>query len=144
MHGDFNRDGIDDLAFASPHDDPFVPPVRQNAGTLHIVLGQIGGWPSGTEYMDLAPANYPDDEDISIIEIYGANGQGVQGDSGDTLAYSGAFGDMNGDGAIDIITNEMEGNGTAPGTTDVGNLLLIDLFEFLKTDALFSNGFESD
>ena len=135
MHGDFNGDGIADLAFSSPHDSPFG---RINAGTLHIVLGQTGPWPAIT---DLAVANFPDPALIRIVEIYGAKGNGAGGDSGDTLSYSGAYGEMNGDGISDIITNEMEGNGTAPAAIDVGNLLLIDMRRVL--DRFFTDGFES-
>lgn len=137
MHGDFNRDGIADLAFSSPHDDPFG---RTNAGTMHIILGETGGWPTVT---DLKPSNFPDPSTISILEIYGANGQGDPGDAGDTLSYSGAFGDMNGDGVIDIITNEMQGNGSSAGAIDVGNLLLIDINLILNGPAMFKDGFES-
>ena len=139
MHGDFSGDGIADLAFASPHDRHFG---RINAGTLHILLGQTGAWP---EVSDLAPANFPSSADIKVLEIYGANGQGpvLSGDAGDTLSYSGAYGDMNGDGAPDIITNEMEGNGsTPPNNIDVGNLLLLDIKHILYPDVLFKNGFE--
>lgn len=135
MHGDFNGDGIADLAFSSPHDRPFG---RINAGTLHIVLGRTGPWPALT---DLAAENFPDPALIRIVEIYGAKGNGADGDTGDTLCYSGASGDMNGDGISDIITNEMEGNGTAPGAIDVGNLLLIDVRRVL--DRVFQDGFES-
>ena len=138
MHGDFNNDGIADLAFSSPHDDPFG---RINAGTMHIMLGQTGPWPAVT---DLDPPVMPGPGDfIHIVEIYGANGQGVSGDAGDTLSYSGAFGDMNGDGAIDIITNEMQGNGSTPDSVDAGNLLLIDLNELLAELPIFTDGFES-
>lgn len=138
MHGDFDGDGIDDLAFASPHDRHFS---RIAAGTLHVLLGQTGAWPAVS---DLAVANFPSSADIKVLEIYGANGQGVSGDAGDTLSYSGAYGDMNGDGATDIITNEMEGNGsTPPNNIDVGNLLLLDIKHILYPDLLFRNGFES-
>jgi len=137
MHGDFNGDGIADLAFSSPHDDRFG---RINSGTIHVILGQNGDWPT---LVDLAPINFPSSAVIEIVEIHGANGQGVSGDAGDTLSYSGAFGDMNGDGAIDIITNEMEGNGSAPGAIDVGHLLLIDLKAYLYGTGVFSDGFES-
>jgi hypothetical protein len=133
MHGDFNGDGIADLAFSSPHDNPFG---RFNAGTIHIMFGQTGGWPA---VIDLAPANFPSPAVINILEIYGANGGGT-GDSGDTLSYSGAFGDMNKDGVTDIITNEMLGNGNLPSAIDVGNLLLIDVRRIL--DTIFGDSFE--
>ena len=134
MHGDFSGDGIADLAFSSPHDDHFG---RVNSGTIHVVLGRNGVWPA---LVDLAPANFPSSATVAIMEIYGANGSGVSGDAGDTLSYSGAFGDMNGDGSIEIITNEMEGNGTAPAAIDVGHLLLIDLRRHVL---IFEDDFES-
>ncbi len=133
MHGDFNGDGIDDLAIASPHATPFG---RINGGTLHILLGRNGFWPLVS---DLAPVNFPDSSQIEILEVHGAKGRDGANE-GDTLSYSGADGDLNGDGIIDIITNEMVGDGVAPGTNDVGNLIVLsggDIFP-----ELFKNGFE--
>jgi hypothetical protein len=132
MHGDFNNDGFADLAFSSPHDDPFG---RQNAGTVHIILGQDGAWP---EVSDLSPANFPS-SGINIWEIYGANGTGD--DSGDVLCYSGAAGDVTGDGVSDLIMNEMLGNGSS--TADVGNLLVIDGIVMFKGQYLKKDGFET-
>jgi hypothetical protein len=127
LHGDFNGDGIDDLAFSSPNDDPLG---RSNAGTIHIVLGQNGSWPA---LSDLAPAGFPS-SGVSIFEIHGAK-------TGDVLCYSAADGDMNGDGRADLIVNEMLGDGSA--TNNVGNLLLIDsAVLFPVTDLIFANGFE--
>ncbi len=133
LHGDFDGDGMDDLAFSSPHDNPLG---RTNAGTLHILLGRAGRWP---EFSDLAPGAYPNAEDVAIHEIYGANGD-VSGNVGDTLAYSAAAGDLNDDGVADLIINEMTGDGLAPGTVDVGNLLLIDGAATLAR--IFADGFE--
>ncbi len=135
MHGDFNGDGIDDLAFSSPTDDPMN---RTNAGTLHILLGQNGVWPV---LSDLAPGpNYPS-TGIKIVEIYGAKGS-VGSNTGDILCYSGADGDINGDGITDLIMNEMEGDGSS--AVDVGNLLIFDsatLFD-INTDVVFQDSFE--
>jgi len=137
MHGDYNGDDIDDIAFSSPHDAHFG---RINAGTIHILLGKNGQWPAES---DLAPANYPSPVDVQFLEIYGANG--VSGDAGDTLCYSAADGDINGDGVIDIITNEMLGNGVAPGSEDVGNMILMDVRKLFGFDAgFFRDGFESE
>lgn len=118
MQGDFNGDGIGDLAFSSPHDAPFS---RIFAGTIHTLFGQNSQWPA---LIDLSPANYPDTSEVRITEVYGASGT-MGNDRGDTLSYSGAAGDMNGDGLTDLITNEMVGNGIAPDTVDVGNLIII-------------------
>lgn len=135
MHGDFTGDGIDDLAVASPHNQPFG---RSNAGTLHIILGRNGG--AFPAFFDLAEANFPPPAAIQIVEVHGAKG-GVGGNQGDTLAYSGAAGDLNHDGLIDIITNEMVGDGSAPDAIDVGNLLLINGAKLLPV--LFADGFEA-
>jgi len=135
MHGDYNDDGIDDVAFSSPHDNHFG---RVNAGTIHILLGKNGQWPAES---DLDPANYPDPADVQFLEIYGANG--VSGDAGDTLCYSAADGDINGDGIIDMITNEMLGNGLQPGSEDSGNLILLDVRRLFGFDSgFFNDGFE--
>ena len=41
--GDFDRDGIADLAVGNPHD---TPQGRTQAGSVHLLFGQAGGWPS--------------------------------------------------------------------------------------------------
>ncbi|HKK23356.1 MAG TPA: hypothetical protein VJ947_06680, partial [Pseudohaliea sp.] len=133
LHGDFDGDGIDDLAFSSPHANPLG---RTNAGTLHVLLGRVGRWP---EFSDLAAGSFPDAADVAIHEIYGAFGNSPQ-NTGDTLAYSAASGDLNGDGTADLIVNEMTGDGLAPDTIDVGNLLLIDGGATLAR--IFADGFE--
>ncbi len=117
-HGDFDGDGFDDLMFSSPHADPLS---RSNAGTMHIFHGQAGQWPSP---IDLLPGALPPASQIRISEIYGAKGT-VGADSGDVLCYSAAAGDIDGNGRIDIVTNEMTGNGVGGGTTDVGNLIIV-------------------
>jgi hypothetical protein len=129
--GDFNGDGIADLAFSSPHDNPFS---RFHAGTIHVFMGQEGAWPS---LIDVAPGSLPDSDLMSIVEIYGA--RGANGDQGDTLCYSAATGDVDGDGLVDIVTNEMLGNGVS--TLDDGNLIVIsgDLISGL----IFEDGFET-
>lgn len=118
MHGDCDGDGLADLAFGSPHANPAG---RLSAGTIHVLYGKPGGWPS---LIDTAPERLPPSSQVRTAEILGARGF-VTGDSGDTLCYSGASADINGDGRIDLITNEMLGNGVGPGTIDVGNLLII-------------------
>ena len=135
MQGDFDGDGIADLAFSSPHDAPFG---RVNAGTLHVLFGRSGGWPA---LIDLAPGNLPPPSALRLTEIYGARGN-QPGDRGDTLAYSGAAGDIDGDGRTDILTNEMVGNGIAPGTVDVGNLIIIG--GAAMSEPLFADSFESN
>lgn len=118
LDGDFDGDGIADLAFSSPHADPFG---RGDAGTLHVFHGQNGVWPA---LIDLKPGSLPAAAAIRISEIYGAKGN-AGGDSGDTLCYSAAAGDVDVDGRRDLIVNEMVGNGVAPTAIDVGNLIVV-------------------
>lgn len=114
--GDFDGDGLADLAFSSPHDDPLG---RSDAGTVHIFHGQSGAWPA---LVDLAsPPAFPA---LRLTEVYGAEGDGG-GSAGDMLSYSAAVGDLDGDGRIDLITNEMTGDGIPPSPEDVGNLIVI-------------------
>jgi hypothetical protein len=127
MQGDFNADGIADIAFASPHDDPAG---RNNAGTLHVLLGKSGQWPTVS---DLAPANYPSVADVQIHEIQGAK-------ASDVLCYSGAAADLSGDGIPDIITNEMLGDGSS--ALNVGNLLIIDSKVLFRGQTILADGFE--
>ncbi len=117
-HGDFNKDGITDLAVGSPHDSPRG---RLSAGAIHILYGQTRGWP---DVIDLAQIESEDSgiDGVSIVE--GAFGSATS-DAGDTLCYSAAAADLDGDGFTDLIVNEMAGNGIAEDTVDVGNMLLI-------------------
>ncbi|MCH9648646.1 MAG: integrin alpha [Deltaproteobacteria bacterium] len=134
-HGDFDRDFRDDLAFASPHADP---QGRNNAGAVHILYGQEGAWPA---LIDLRPGNLPPTAEIRIGEIQGEHGT-VGTDAGDTLGYSAAAGDIDSDGFMDLIVNEMVGNGVLPGTEDVGNLILLS-GRALADLTIFADGFES-
>ena len=131
-HGDVNADGYADLMVGSPHDAPFN---RLNAGTIHVLLGQGGGWP---EVIDLAPGALPPNHVMEIVELYGGNGIG-SGDAGDTLCYSAATGDFDGDGHLDLVANEMLGNG-GPMAIDTGNLILLS--GQVLSNSLFADGFE--
>lgn len=72
----------------------------------------------------------PDSRGIQLTYLLGARGR-VRGDSGDMLAYSAAVAQLDGDRLVDMIINEMGGNGKAEGTTDAGNLVIIS-GKFLK------------
>lgn len=119
LHGDIDGDGIADLAIASPLASPLA---RIHAGTIHVLWGRGGAWPS---IIDLADGMRPDPASFPITDIYGANGQQSVNDAGDTLMYSAAAADLDGDGRMDLIVNEMRGNGVSPAALDVGNLLII-------------------
>ncbi len=126
MQGDFDGDGHADLVFSSPHAAPFG---RRNAGTIHVFYGSDERWPG---VIDLAST--PAD-----LEVHGGKGNQA-GNTGDTLSYSGAAADLDGNGIADIVTNEMVGDGLAPGTVDVGNLLVIG--QGILARPLFCDGFE--
>ncbi len=116
--GDFDGDGFGDLMIGSPHANP---QGRMFAGAMHVLYGREGGWPA---VIDTAPGAFPTQDQVRITEIQGALGR-TGSDEGDTLCYSAAAGDINGDGKTDVITNEMVGNGIAPGTIDAGNLIVL-------------------
>jgi len=90
--GDLDGDGFDDLIFGSPTDSPLG---RNAAGTIQIFFGQASGWPTT---IDTAPNMFPSQSVMRITEVLGANGSGGFGDSGDTLCYSAAAGDLDDDG----------------------------------------------
>lgn len=119
LHGDFDNDGLDDLAIASPTADP---QGRIAAGIVHVIWGRTGSWPA---QVDLQEGMKPNPADLRITDILGANGEQSADDKGDTLMYSAASADMDGDGHDDLIINEMRGNGVAAPALDVGNLLII-------------------
>lgn len=121
--GDFNGDGLGDLVFCSPHASP---QGRTSAGVTHLFLGRAGGWPATVDIASLpAPAV------LETIEIQGAK-------VGDTLCYSGAAGDLDGDGRPEIVLNEMLGDGSS--AVDVGNLIHV---RPLPSPRIFRDGFES-
>jgi len=117
-HGDFDGDGIWDLAFGNPHDNP---EGRGNAGSVHVLFGQPGGWPA---LINLNPATLPGPEEIRITLVQGAIGASGS-DFGDTLCYSASSADLDRDGRTDFILNEMTGNGFGGAPLNVGNLLVI-------------------
>lgn len=118
-YGDFDGDGIDDLAIASPLASPFG---RTHAGTIHVLWGKNAAWPT---VIDLEAGSRPGPDTFAITDIFGANGERSAADTGDTLMYSAAAADMDGDGRADLIVNEMRGNGIGAAALDVGNLLII-------------------
>ena len=112
LQGDFDGDGLPDIAFSSPHGSPRG---RDEAGIVHIAHGQVGVFP---EVVDLRDGNEPDASEIRLTEIQGVKPH-------DVLCYSAAASDHDSDGIDDLVVNEMLGDGLQPGTEDAGNLIVI-------------------
>lgn len=117
-HGDFDGDGIDDLAVTAPHASPNG---RESAGVVHVLFGRTGRWPP---LIDTSPGNLPPSGALRSTEIQGAAGTSGT-DLGDTIGYSAAAAEIDDDPLTDLIINEMLGNGVTPGTIDVGNLVIV-------------------
>ena len=116
--GDFDGDGLGDLVIGNPHDRP---DNRQVAGTVYVLYGKQGGWPAEIQ---LGGNQLPDPDTLRVVEVWGGRGS-ISGDTGDTLCYSAASGDLDDDGRTDIIMNEMVGNGVGPSSIDMGNLIIL-------------------
>ena len=86
-----------------------------------MLWGQAGPWP---DVIDLQTGQRPAPNVFAISDVLGANGEQAPNDEGDTLMYSAAAADIDGDGRVDMVVNEMRGNG-ATGTVDVGSLIII-------------------
>jgi hypothetical protein len=84
-----------------------------------VLWGSSRRWP---RLVDLA--ELPSSGEVQVTQVDGARG-GVGADSGDMLAYSAEVADVDGDGADDLVANEMGGNGLEAGSLDVGNLLVL-------------------
>jgi len=113
--GDFDGDGRLDLAFSAPDADPLG---RVDAGRLWVLPARGQRWPEVLDLADPLPAS------LQAVEVRGAFGA-LGSDEGDTLAYSAAAGDVDGDGRDDLIVNEMRGRGVDANDEDAGNLLVL-------------------
>ncbi len=117
--GDFDDDGYADLAIASPHGSALG---RERVGFVDVLHGMDGRWP---DYIDLTPGSLEGEATLRRSRIVGVNGETLAPGQADTLGYSMAAGDVDGDGRLDLIIDEMLGDGAAPGTPlDVGNLIV--------------------
>ncbi len=114
VHSDFDGDGIADLAFSAPHGNPLG---RSEAGIFYILHGQNGVWPLRLDLHEPVP------EGVRMTYIYGAHGH-RPADAGDVLGYSADTGDFDGDGTVDLMANEMLGNGLG-SAIDTGNLIIL-------------------
>lgn len=96
--GDFNGNGIKDLAIGAPG-------ASSGAGEVEVVFGGKGAWPASFIASALAGST----------GVNGTNGTRIQGTTaGDALGTSVAFGDINQDSIADLIAG-------APGrSTNVG------------------------
>ncbi len=80
--GDFNADGLDDVAVSAPLADPLS---RETAGAVYVVYGRKG-----------------EAKDVDLAEI-GDRGIRIAGVAGDTLGFAlDAAGDLDGDGGDDL------------------------------------------
>lgn len=111
--GDFDGDGVFDLAVASPHASRGG---RRLAGMVHLIHGGAGL----PEFLDLADPKRS--SQLRLVELLGAHGDDALG-QGDILSYSAASADLDGDGTTDLMLNEMTGDG--PAGVDTGNLVVI-------------------
>lgn len=86
--GDFNGDGLDDLAFGAPGADPGLAP-RLDAGSVYVVYG------TGSGFLDV----------VDLLTLNGANGIVLEGvTAGDAFGSAvAAAGDVNSDGVADLI-----------------------------------------
>jgi len=121
LHGDFDGDGISDIGIAAPDAWPDGR-LRKSAGILYIFFGQQGRWPA---VVDLDHRFMPQADKVRLLEVWGAIGTSGARFTGDMLAYSATAADIDGDGLVDPIVNEMLGDGVAPENSDVGNLIVI-------------------
>lgn len=92
--GDFNDDGIQDIAFGAPDADYTPPGVgsvnRPDAGAVYILFGRNAFTPTTVIDTNISALSQPD------VKIYGAMG-------GDNVGFSLAVGDVNGDGNDDLL-----------------------------------------
>lgn len=101
--GDFNNDGIDDLAVSASGADVGTPTTQQGDGFVYGLLGSTA-YQTGTHLIDYATAT------PAFV---------IKGEFQQVLGYELAAGDFNGDGIDDVAAAQRTAGGASNGTIDV-------------------------
>jgi hypothetical protein len=114
--GDFNDDGIQDIAMGAPNADYTPPGVgttnRPNAGAVYILFGRNTFTNPTLIDTNIAAGNQPD------VKVYGAL-------TGDNVGFSLAVGDVNGDSADDLLIGAPGVSFGNPLRTDTGAVYVL-------------------
>jgi hypothetical protein len=109
--GDFNHDGIDDLAVGIPH---VTVHGQLETGEVAVLYGRPEPFPRRIYPQQRDPA-------VRIAFVLGAQ-------SSDLLSYSMQARDYDGDGYTDLFPNAMRGDGAADNALDAGEAYLVSGF----------------
>jgi hypothetical protein len=124
--GDFDRDGFDDVAIASPFQfNDFVD--NREPGMVTILFGQAAPFPERFFPTVSSPGDGP-----RLAVVHGA-------DDFDKFGYSLAVADHDGDGHADLFANAMHGSGSSNDVDFTGEAYLISGFH-LTVPAPFVRG----
>ncbi len=128
--GDFNCDGIQDVAIGAPDADLVIgageeQETRTDAGAVYVIFGRTIPFPAVIDALPPA-VSQPD------VRIFGAAAAG-EGESADNLGFSLASGDVDGDGKEDLIIGAPgadfpgsgEGEDEVPARPDTGAVFVL-------------------